>query len=413
MTGQIASLRTSRVVALHQLREAISRCRRLLSRKSVFSGEINDWSDSQATLLLNLFESRDFCDEYKAVAAAPRDTSYRSKLSPIMRAMDEADDQHNLPKAHLRAKLGYLNSIVARLKTMQDQTEGTFPMIVDESSMDRSCKDFVIVTALEEECDALLALLPGHRKHPPTEHSVRVFYTSNLPTTFADGSKHTYSVVVFSLLNMGRVEAATAATDAIRQWNPRYVLLVGIAGGINERGINLGDVIVANQIVDYELQKLTAEGPQIRYEVHRADPGLLAAVQNLRTVDWLKLVTTRRPQKGKPERRIGPIATGDKVVAFKDVLAKYQDAWPKLIGVEMEAGGVAHAAFQARSRPGFLMIRGVSDLADEQKDSAPVKSWRLYACGVAAAYTIFLLKSGPILAKKPLKSRSPCPRPPK
>jgi nucleoside phosphorylase len=78
------------------------------------------------------------------------------------------------------------------------------------------------------------------------------------------------------------------------------------------------------------------------------------------------------------------------------VLGQYRRDWPKLIGVEMEAGGVAAAAFQSAEQPGFLMIRGVSDLADEHKDTAMVKSWRAYAAEAAAAYAVTLLKSAPI-----------------
>ncbi len=58
------------------------------------------------------------------------------------------------------------------------------------------------------------------------------------------------------LLGMGRVEATAATSDAIRKWNPRYVVLVGIAGGVAGRGVQLGDVLVSSQIVDYELQKI-------------------------------------------------------------------------------------------------------------------------------------------------------------
>ncbi len=43
--------------------------------------------------------------------------------------------------------------------------------------------------------------------------------------------------------------------------------------------------------------------------------------------------------------------------------------WPKLIGVEMEAGGAASACFQAPQPPGFFMVRAVSDMADEKKSS--------------------------------------------
>ena len=83
-------------------------------------------------------------------------------------------------------------------------------------------------------------------------------------------------------------------------------------------------------------------------------------------------------------------------MAGSDTIARYRAEWPKLIGVEMEAGGVASAAFEATSKPGVLMVRGVSDLADQNKDSAQVAGWREYACKVAAMYAVSLLKSGPV-----------------
>jgi len=128
---------------------------------------------------------------------------------------------------------------------------------------------------------------------------------------------------------------------------------------------------------------------------------LLAASQNLRDEDWWSLVSASRPVGGQPKRLIGPIASGDKVVAHKATLNKYRKAWPTLIGVEMEAAGVATAAFQAAEPPGFIMVRGVSDLADEGKGTPEIEMWRGYACDVAAAYAIALLKSGPIPMQDP------------
>lgn len=90
------------------------------------------------------------------------------------------------------------------------------------------------------------------------------------------------------------------------------------------------------------------------------------------------------------------MATGDKVVQRRSLVKELLADWPKLIGLEMEAGGVASACFQAPSRPGFFMVRGVSDLADENKGNAGVKKWKSYASDVAAAYTISLLRSCPI-----------------
>ena len=152
-----------------------------------------------------------------------------------------------------------------------------------------------------------------------------------------------------------------------------------------------GDVLIPDQIADYEHQKLTNDGPQIRWDVHRADPRLLEAAKH-QGENWHRLIKKRRPQQGKSQCLIGPIATGDKVVATKDVLEHLRGVWPKLVGIEMEAGGLASAAFQSAQQPGFLMIRGVSDLADENKDD----TWRQYACHAAAAYAIALLQSGPV-----------------
>jgi tetratricopeptide (TPR) repeat protein/nucleoside phosphorylase len=256
--------------------------------------------------------------------------------------------------------------------------------------------DFVIITALEEELDAVLDKLPNAQKLSPSAEDIRVYYRVELPVTFPDLVNHTYMIIALSLLNMGRVEAANATSDAIRRWQPRYVILVGIAGGIGENEVRVGDVLISDQIIDYELQKLTPEGDLPRDSIHRADPRLIIAAQNLRGRDWLNLIKEKRPEEGQPKRVIGPIATGDKVIARKEVLLQITKRWPKLIGVEMEAGGAASASFQAASGPGFFMVRGVSDLADENKDSDKVKNWRLYACDVAAAYTITLLQSGPV-----------------
>ncbi|HYU71946.1 MAG TPA: NB-ARC domain-containing protein [Ktedonobacteraceae bacterium] len=250
--------------------------------------------------------------------------------------------------------------------------------------------DFVIITALQEELQALLDKLPSPQRLPPTDEDVRVYYQADLPITFSNGATGAYRLVLMSLLGMGRVQAANATNDAIRRWHPRFVLLVGIAGGIAAAQVKRGDVLIPDQIADYEHQKITNDGAQIRWEVHRADPRLLEAARHQRE-NWLDLIKKRRPQRGKSQYRIGPMATGDKVVATKDVLERLRSDWPKLIGIEMEAGGLASAAFQSARQPGFLMIRGVSDLADENKDD----TWRKYACHAAAAYAIALLQSGP------------------
>jgi len=256
--------------------------------------------------------------------------------------------------------------------------------------------DFLIITALREELRELLNYLPEHAKVDPAVDDITTYYSAKLSASFPSGDSAKYNIIACCLLSMGRTEAAAVTSLAVQKWNPRFVLLVGIAGGISDAGVSLGDILISDQIVDYELQKQERSYDSIRYSVHRTDPRLLGAAMNFDDPSGSESLEERRPEEGTPRLHIGPIATGDKVVAHKKLIDRYRQDWPKLIGVEMEAGGVATAVYHMSSRPGFFMIRGVSDLADEDKDLPTVTKWRNYACSIAAAYTISLLKSGPV-----------------
>jgi nucleoside phosphorylase len=134
---------------------------------------------------------------------------------------------------------------------------------------------------------------------------------------------------------------------------------------------------------------------RLQRTIYPADASLLNAANALRT-GWEPLVTASRPEEGKPIRHAGVIASGGDVIASKDLIAAYRGDLPKLIGVEMEGGGVAAAVYHHVLRPRFLMIRGVSDLADAAGNAAMKRQWRAYACDVAGAYAIALLRDGPV-----------------
>src|SRR5262245_15919076 len=192
--------------------------------------------------------------------------------------------------------------------------------------------DFVIITALEEERDAVLSKLPGHRKLDKDGSDINTYYEAAVATTRADHA--TYRVLVTCLAGMGPIEAATHAAAVVYRWHPHHVLVVGIAGGVSGE-VELGDVIVANQIADYSLGKVEGGKRGIRWEVHRADADLLDGARNF-TDGWTDLLINPRSKDGLPQRRIGVIASGGDVIAYQELVAEYQLTWGKLIGVEME-----------------------------------------------------------------------------
>ena len=128
---------------------------------------------------------------------------------------------------------------------------------------------YLIITALPEERDAVEACLPGLRRLGGDEtRGGRIYYE-----TFLD-LRRRRRVIVTVIGEPGRVSAATAAASAIDEWNPEVVLLVGIAGGLADQGVLLGDVLVATQILDYEHQKVREGSTEVRPQSWPADPML-------------------------------------------------------------------------------------------------------------------------------------------
>lgn len=262
--------------------------------------------------------------------------------------------------------------------------------------------DFLLVTALPQERDAVLGYLAGFQRLAPDPEDNYVYYRATIPFSREDGSKGTYEVVLTTPLGESRVQAAIATTMAIQRWRPAHVLVIGYAIGVSANTITRGDLLIADQIVDYESQRL--EGDQLRpyWQGYQVDARLMAQLQAYRGTRWHTSPRRLRPGKGQPRLHIGPIASGDKVIASTQQLAWLTETWHHLIGFETEAGGVVAATAQAPSRPRFFMIRGVASLAESKHDDR----WQAYACAVAAAFTVAFLRSGPVIPR-PVDSFAP------
>jgi nucleoside phosphorylase len=182
-----------------------------------------------------------------------------------------------------------------------------------------------------------------------------------------------------------------AARDVIADLRPKKIILVGIAAGLNSE-VQLGDVVVSEQIVDYELGKATYSGVTPRWSVYRTDPILLDRVRNFRSFDWLQAISIARPDGTESSAsRVceGVVLSGNKVIADEKTAGALSSVWKRAAAIEMEGAGIAAAVYQAESPPAFLLIKGISDKADSKKDD----TWQAYAADAAAAFTMEFIKS--------------------
>lgn len=262
--------------------------------------------------------------------------------------------------------------------------------------------DFAIIAALPVEREAVVRRLENVRKVQPDGEPL-TFYAG---TVAIPGEARPFTVVVTQLLEMGNNDAGITTTRVIQRWQPRNVLMVGIAGGVRGKA-TLGDVVVSQYAYYFEPAKLAAEGVEHRGRQFNSDLLLYGRAQHYEAAEWKGEIHAARPdaageQVPLPEVRFGPIACGEKVVANLDELEDIRRQCPKMVAVAMEGAGVAKAVLSDGAPPRYLEIRGVSDYAGPDKNDG----WHEYAANAAAAFTIGFLRSRPFPPGPPPEQRS-------
>ncbi|WP_438828990.1 5'-methylthioadenosine/S-adenosylhomocysteine nucleosidase family protein [Streptomyces gottesmaniae] len=185
--------------------------------------------------------------------------------------------------------------------------------------------------------------------------------------------------VALAEIGEGNLTAATL-TERIYTWiAPQALFFVGVAGGL-KGDINIGDVVVATKICGIQGGKQTPEGFLVRPEAWHATHRLeQAARYALRNADY--------------QVHFKPIAVGDFVLAdaasaiTRHLNKHYNDA----VAIEMEGAGVAQAS-RLTGALDNLIIRGISDKADAQKQVRDTEGSQLQAARNAASAVVAVLR---------------------
>ncbi|WP_281774734.1 hypothetical protein [Methanobacterium formicicum] len=238
-----------------------------------------------------------------------------------------------------------------------------------------------VVVALDIELDAVLNQF-SHRKF---KQDSRTYYVGHI-----DSKIESYNIAVTRSSHPGNTPSAIVTKDLINDLNPKYIILIGIAAGYGDDGLKLGDVVVSDAIFDYDYTKEFDDKSLIRPRTYNSDHYLMECVKNF---EWDCEIEVDCPDgSSSPNVIVGHIATGNKVIASKYYKEKIKSIHDKIIAIEMESGGVADAAKQLKNPIGILVIKGISDLGDEDKDD----DWHEYSANAAAQFFADILRSGSI-----------------
>ena len=270
--------------------------------------------------------------------------------------------------------------------------------------------DIAIITILPEEYDAVRGQFDRLFAAPSATDRPNL-YAWCIGEIDTPNHAKPYKVILTLADNPGIGNAALVVMQTIDRWKPRYVLVVGIAGGIAGNNVKLGDVVVSDVIWNYEYGKI-ATGFQPRNNfTYPLDPALISAARALKSIqsDWAAPLVDAAPEPSiKPDIHTGPIASGDKVIDDLNdpFVVRVLEHWPQIIAVEMEGAGAAKAIHTAQSSGavvGFGMIRGISDLprtgvveADKSNRLSQAHQrdrWKRFAARAAARFACSLIRS--------------------
>ena len=184
--------------------------------------------------------------------------------------------------------------------------------------------------------------------------------------------------------------SAASAANVIATLKPQVAVFVGVAGGIAGE-IQLGEVVAATTVFDYDQGKDTAAGYQAReVQLHST----FALRQRAMHVAAAPSMWTRRiapPEKNQPAEiraLVEPIAAGGKVVTSSQSQTAQLIAQtaPRAVAVETEGAGFLTAIDHTAGVSG-IVIRGISDMRDD-KAVNDRKRWQAKAAGRAAATSV-------------------------
>ena len=240
-----------------------------------------------------------------------------------------------------------------------------------------SRRPVAIISAMHEE---LRALTPALRDAQAVRLAGR---------DFLQGEIHGHPVVLV-LSGIGKVAAAATAVLLMHEFDVRSLVFTGVAGGLR-RGVKVGDVVVARQLLQHDMDASPLfprfEVPLTGRSHFDADAGLadaLAAAAR-RCLDRADAVigAAHLQEFGIDSALVheGLIVSGDRFIGSAAQSEELRAVLPEALAVEMEGAAVAQVCADFE-RP-FAVLRTVSDRADDQ---AHVDFTRFIA-EVASAYT--------------------------
>ncbi|MBD5457191.1 MAG: hypothetical protein HDR27_01300 [Lachnospiraceae bacterium] len=328
-----------------------------------------DWDDEEPTADggIRLLQEIIGMDMYKT----PNKIFVLSEFSSAIQALEHIRNKVDRTSEGIRNKVDRTPiQYAADDDSWRIRLEACIKQVLESETFQQKAYDYdaAIICALEDPELTEVKRLPFDWK-PYTELSDSV--------DFFVGSFANRKVACAASYEMGLSAAAILASEMIARFRPRYLVMTGIAGGVDRKKLHYGDIMVADPSFDYDSGKKVFEHGkssfkpdyrQIRLDetVHR----IVRRLKNRPDALW-KIYNACEYEKPNqpPQIEIGPFGSGASVLSDPNVIARVQTHNRKFLGFDMEAYAVMLAGrLSAEPKPTSIIMKSVSDFGNGKTD---------------------------------------------
>lgn len=199
----------------------------------------------------------------------------------------------------------------------------------------------------------------------------------NDSTDYYTGTFSGKRMVCASAYEMGMSASAVLATKMIINFRPRYLIMTGIAGGVPNKGLHFGDVMIADPCFDYESGKRVFDGEESTfkpdYKPIRLDDKVCQIIKHIAVRSDALFSIYDSCCYEKPDNtlhaKIGSFGSGAAVLSDPTVINRVLEHNRKFMGFDMEAYAVMLAGTIAPSpKPNTIVMKSVSDFGEGKTD---------------------------------------------
>ncbi|MBD3211383.1 MAG: hypothetical protein GF311_02155 [Candidatus Lokiarchaeota archaeon] len=248
-------------------------------------------------------------------------------------------------------------------------------------SQEKEKYDFLIVFPLQEEFNYFIDII---QEKESKRINSNYYYIFDFPDT-------DFRAVALIAFEPGINRTIHLIDVALSYFNVDMIVMIGIAGGIGD-DLKLGDLIIPETVIEYEADSKAVEDENMKkpYLVERSpkhwsiNDNILNFIRNFSNIEK-ELYKNYQDQVKKfvssltleenlmvhvttdPKYLTNKLLSGNIVGTATEFINEIKSIDRKIIGIEMEAAGALRAASELSTNVPTLIIRGISDFADDRK----------------------------------------------